>query len=202
MLYNIIILNMTYNNNMNTPYTDKYIHNHWIFADDTDDSPVLPYLIRRSGSNFLVLKDNNKILVSTFEEACAITNDKFKKCPMSGRLVPTGFRNVKQLCRYLKHSHLEVFNELESRSNGNIKTLYVNSHGYSTTYLHPEIKCKYGLECHGLTGCCSFNHDTIWCKYEISPTLRCKSIYCCFDHGRGRVLHDNIFRKKANNTIK
>ena len=173
----------------------KQTPTHWIFAFDSENSPVLPFNIRRSGTMFSVFSDGNEYLFSSFEEATRHAETNFRPCPFSGRPVPTGPQNIGQLCKYLKNSYPDVFSELSSH--GRIKKLYVFDDGYflNNRSLHPEICCRNGLSCHGINGGCSFNHEGMpWCKYEISPTSRCRSSKCKYNHGRGRVKHDNLMR--------
>ena len=57
--------------------------------------------------------------------------------------------------------------------------------------------CKYGNECHGKNGGCSFNHEGMdWCRHEKSHSSRCKSTHCRYKHMRGRVAHDNKYRNQ------
>jgi hypothetical protein len=134
-------------------------------------------------------------MFASFEEACRHAKTTFKACPFSGRPVPIGPQNIRQLCRYLKTSYPEVFESLTS--NGRIKTLYVFDDGYylNNRALHPEMVCKNGLSCHGINGGCSFNHDGMpWCRKDKKPSSRCNSSKCKYNHGRGRVKHDNLKR--------
>jgi len=81
--------------------------------------------------------------------------------------------------------------------NGRIRTLYVFDDGYylNNRALHPEMLCKNGLSCHGINGGCSFNHDGMpWCKNDKNSSSRCRSSKCKYNHGRGRVKHDNLKR--------
>ena len=132
---------------------------HWIFAFDSENSPVLPFNVRRSGSLFSVFSDGHEYVFSSFEEATRHAETNFKACPLSGRPVPTGPQNIGQLCRYLKNSYPEVFKDLSSH--GKINKLYVFDDGYylNNRALHPEMVCKNGIKCHGINGGCSFNHD-------------------------------------------
>ena len=165
---------------------------HWIFAFDSENSPVLPFNVRRSGSLFSVFSDGHEYVFSSFEEATRHAETNFKACPLSGRPVPTGPQNIGQLCRYLKNSYPEVFKDLSSH--GKINKLYVFDDGYylNNRALHPEMVCKNGIKCHGINGGCSFNHDGMpWCIYDKNPSSRCRSSKCKYNHGRGRVKHDN-----------
>ena len=178
-----------------TTASQNEIPSHWIFAFESEDSPVLPFNIRRFGEDFVVLSDGRQLVFASFEDACRKAKAKFKACPFSGRPVPIGPQNIRQLCRYLKTSYPEVFETLTS--NGRIKTLYVFDDGYylNNRTLHPEMVCKNGLSCHGLNGGCSFNHDGMpWCKNDKNSSSRCRSSKCKYNHGRGRVKHDNLKR--------
>ena len=179
--------------------TQNNIPLHWIFADDSENSPVLPYNIRRNGTMFDAIIGGRTLTFATFEDAINETSTVLKPCPFSGRLVPIGPKNIGKLCQYLKTLFPDIFYQLKDESNGRIRKLFVFDDGYyiHNNILHQEMVCKYGNECHGKNGGCSFNHEGMdWCRHEKSHSSRCKSTHCRYNHMRGRVAHDNKYRNQ------
>ena len=177
----------------------KPFHLNWVFANDGVSSPVLPWNIRRDGSSFLAKKDSSSAwrAFASFDDACKFTQVKMLECPLDGRPVPTGKANVVQLLRYLSVKHPSVYQDLMTQSSGRIWTLFVFRDGYflSKRKLHPEMECRNGMKCHGINGGCSFNHPKMpWCNFDVDPNTRCRSAKCKYNHGRGRVAHDNHVR--------
>ena len=182
---------------------------HFIYATDEEDSPVLPHNIRRTLEGKYVVRIHFKDVkgkdavkqekFSQWGDACNEAEAKFKPCPIDGRDVPIGYKNIQQLCRYLKREHPDVFQRLKDESNGFIRFLYVFDSGYSihNKVFHPETSCRFGRHCKKRSsGECSFNHDgQPWCWYDKDPQNRCTDHECPFNHGRGRVAH--VIRERS-----
>jgi len=160
------------------------------FAGNRRDSELLPYNVRRyegkngrsatfeaAGRGFSNSKDS-------FDHV----DTKFVACPLTGRPVPIGPRNIQILCRYLKNHHEDVFDKLRQDNGGRkIENLFVYDDCYSLTrrfrhydlpgktfstlaelstarkterptVWHQETMCNHGDECRGKTGGCDYNH--------------------------------------------